>query len=151
MPLTIAHAGPALLFGLLLFSSPAAIFTIVVSSMMIDLEPLFSFILGIDYPYHGFLHSFLGAAVVSLIVSSAVLMFFKNEKKIRIVSAAVFGTLLHVLPDSLINTDVEPFFPLEMNPFYLGYKFEIFVYMFCAASFILAAYLLITRRYRVIK
>jgi membrane-bound metal-dependent hydrolase YbcI (DUF457 family) len=129
MPLTPFHFGPALLFGLIFFSFldfPA----FVVANVAVDFEPLLVMFLHLDYPLHGFFHSFIGGTLVALLVTavmskirpvfSTLLAFFKLEQKAsfrKILVASFSGIYLHILLDSRMHPDIRPFYPFDFNPF----------------------------------
>jgi len=71
MPFTLFHLGPGLLFGLLLFSyvDPPAF---LVASVVIDIEPFLVLSLNLDYPVHGYLHTFLGGTIVAFLLALAI-------------------------------------------------------------------------------
>lgn len=138
MPFTIFHLGPALFFGLLFFrriNFP----TFVIASVILDIEPLaviISFLQSgffppIDYPWHGLFHTFIGGSLVAVVLSfliakrygkvQKIAAFFKLNQKYSakgVLLASFSGIFLHILLDTPLNTDVKPFFPLQVNPFY---------------------------------
>ena len=83
MPITPLHLGPALLIGLLLInhiSFPAFI----VGNVIIDFEQLIIISLNLNYPIHGFIHSFLGGIVISLPIT--VVMSYLRKDTIALMS-----------------------------------------------------------------
>lgn len=150
MPFTPFHLGPALLIGLLLFQF-IHLPTFLIANIMLDFEPFLILFLGLNYPLHGFFHSFLGSSVIAIILSLLMIRINKTVQKIMsyfklkqeyskksIWLAAFFGTFLHVIFDSFLYTDIKPFFPLNVNPFYASSIFTNFeVYSICVISFIL--------------
>lgn len=129
MPLTPFHLGPGLLIGLLLLSF-LDFPTFLIASVIVDVEPILVLTLGLDYPLHGFFHSFLGGTFVAFLLTvvmsrvreslSPLLSFFKLEQRSTfktILLASLSGTYLHILLDSRVHTDIRPFYPLESNPF----------------------------------
>ncbi len=130
MPFTLFHLGPALFFGLLLFrrlNFP----TFLVANVIIDLEPLIVLVLGLNRPVHGFFHSFLGGAVAAVVLS---IVMMKLDKKIQILMTALklgqpssaksiglasfAGIYLHILFDAPLYSDIRPFYPFGVNPFF---------------------------------
>ncbi|MGQ9781842.1 MAG: hypothetical protein ACUVQ8_06305 [Nitrososphaeria archaeon] len=151
MPLTPFHLGPALFFGLLLFeyvSLPAFL----IANVVLDVEPMLVLFLGLDYPMHGFLHSFLGGSIVAVVLSPIMVALngsfqkalsrFRLKQKLshRSVWFSSFsGIYLHILLDSPLYSDIRPFFPLNINPFYGGsISAGLEVYGFCVFSFVAA-------------
>ena len=160
MPFTPFHLGPALLFGLLFFSL-FDLFSLLVSSVIVDIEPFYNL-----YMYrpgarlHGFLHTYLGATLLSIPLSlilylirdytEKLLEVFKLKQRSsfrKILFTNIFGTYFHIFLDSFLYTDIRPFFPLQTNPL-LYVVSSSTVYMFCTVCFPLA---LIVYLYRIWK
>ncbi len=130
MPLTPYHFGAALAvkavlphrFGFLAFAA---------ANIVIDIEPLY-YMLTHQYPLHRFLHTLPGAALAAVLTG---LLFelaragLRRIQSLRLGKNAEFqpaafwlgassGALSHVLIDSLVHADVQPFAPLgSANPF----------------------------------
>ena len=152
MPLTPFHLGPGLLVGLLLLSF-IDFPTFLVASIIIDVEPLSVVIFDLDYPLHGFLHSFFGGTIVAFLLAalmskirafiSPLLSMFKLEQKFSfksILLASLSGIYIHILLDSRMHMDIQPFFPLGFNPFLSSSTLSgLEVYMLCFWCFIGAA------------
>jgi len=150
MPFTPFHFGPALFFGLLLFSL-INLPTFLVANVIVDFEPFLVLFLGLDYPLHGFFHSFLGGAIIAIILSLVMIKLDKNIQKIMrffkleqnhsqksIWFASFSGIYLHILFDSSLYADIKPFFPITANPFYNTSMFAGFeIYSLCVILFIL--------------
>jgi len=130
MPITPFHLGPALLIGLILLrylDFP----TFLIANIIVDIEPILVLFFRLDYPLHGFFHSFLGGSIAAVLLTvvmskirkpiSPLISFFKIEQEIsfkKILAASLIGVVIHILLDSPIYTDIQPLFPLEINPFY---------------------------------
>jgi len=149
MPFTPFHLGPGLLFGLLLLSY-VDLPTFLVVSVVVDIEPFLVLTLDLNYPLHGFLHSFLGGTILAFILAAAMskvrsnlsplMSFLKLEKKHSfksVLSASLFSVYLHILLDSPLYSDIRPFYPFDFNPF-LGNSMFISaaIYTLCILSFI---------------
>ena len=65
MPFTPYHLGPGLFVGLL-FLSFIDFPTFLIASVIVDVEPFLVLTLNLNYPLHGFFHSFLGGTLVAL-------------------------------------------------------------------------------------
>ena len=65
MPLTPFHLGPALFLGLIFFRF-VNLPSFLAANVVVDLEPFFVLLFGLDYPLHGFFHSFLGGSLAAL-------------------------------------------------------------------------------------
>ncbi|MHA1966011.1 MAG: hypothetical protein ACW97G_15665 [Candidatus Thorarchaeota archaeon] len=155
MPFTPYHFGPALLTGVLLF--PFIDFTtVMVASVILDLEPLAVIFFSLPMPLHAFFHTYLGATIVALILAIGIFPFrkylneivsffgLKQESSFRyIIPASLIGTYSHVLLDSFLYAEMNPFFPLLGNPF-VGILAGWLVYTLCLVLGIIGffAYLL---------
>jgi len=130
MPLTPFHLGPASAFGLL-FNRFMNLTAFVIASVIVDIEPLVVLLFNLDYPLHGFFHSFLGGGIVAAALSLAVIAlsgkirkwtgFFRirqNFSKKAVCAASFSGVYLHILFDAPLYADIRPFYPLDFNPFY---------------------------------
>ena len=149
MPFTLFHLGPGLLLGLLLLGY-IDFPTFLVGSVIVDVEPFLVLTLNLNYPLHGFLHSFLGGTLLAFILAvamsrlrrtfSPLMSFLKLEQKLSfesVLSASLFGIYLHILLDSPLYSDIRPFYPLSFNPLlspsiFVGFE----IHMLCALSFI---------------
>jgi membrane-bound metal-dependent hydrolase YbcI (DUF457 family) len=152
-PFTPFHLGPALLFGLAL----SAIFdlsTLLVASVIPDFEPFcVMYFHAYGYPLHGFFHSYLGASILAVLVSiilyplrgvlNKVLTVFGIPQKSsfrKITFTSFVGVYLHVLLDSFLYVEMNPFYPLVGNPFinllfpYDSYRI---IYGFCSLTAVL--------------
>jgi membrane-bound metal-dependent hydrolase YbcI (DUF457 family) len=129
MPLTPFHLGPGLFIPLLLLNI-VDLPTFLIASVILDIEPILILSLSLQYPVHGFLHSFMGGSIVALVLTvimfrfrklfSPVTSFFKLEQKWSITSISVasfLGIYHHLFLDAQIHQDMQPFFPLTINPF----------------------------------
>jgi len=147
MPLTPYHFGPGLFIGLL-FLSFIDFPTFLIASVIVDIEPFFVLFFNLNYPLHGFFHSFLGGTIIALILTvimtkireffTPLMTFFKIEQEIsfkKILCASLLGIYIHILFDSPIYTDIRPFFPFDFNPFYritsLAGSLEIMICVWC--------------------
>jgi len=158
MPFTPYHLGPALFVGLV-FLGFIDFPTFLVGSVIVDMEPFLVLTFNLDYPLHGLFHSFLGGTLVALPLTrvmyqireklSPLLSFFKLEQKVSfksILVAALSGIYIHILLDSRIYTDIQPFYPSTYNPLLTtGIFAGLDSYMYCIWSFYGAAIIYIIR------
>ena len=156
MPFTPYHFGPAFLIGVLLF--PFIDFaTIVVASVILDLEPLAVILFNLPMPLHAFFHTYLGATIVAIILSVGIYPFRKYLNEIvaffglrqessfrHIFPASIIGTYSHVLLDSFLYVEMNPLFPLLGNPF-VGFLAFGFVYNLCLALGIIGFFVYVLR------
>jgi len=149
MPSTPFHLGPGVFFGLLLFAF-VDFPTFLVASVIVDLEPFFAILLGLDYHLHGFLHSFLGGTVVAVVLAfvmsrlskaaEEVMKLLRLEQKTswkRTMAASLLGVYSHILLDSPLYPEIRPFYPFDVNPFFLNNTFiAAYVFTFCRVCFL---------------
>lgn len=120
MPFTFFHYGPALFVGLV-FLRYANLPTLIIATTIVDIEPLLVLVLKLDAPHHGLSHTFLGGAIIAAALAVIMSRLIPKEKKSKIWTASVIGIFLHVLVDAPMYDDITPFYPFDMNPFYIGY------------------------------
>ena len=161
MPFTPFHEGPALLIGLILIAY-IDLPTLLIASIIIDVEPLIVIVFKLNYPLHGYLHTFVGATIMGLITFTIMLYlrrFFDpilDAFKIRqsynwktIMAGSFIGVYKHILLDAPLYSEMNPFFPVMGNPLY-GTISIITIYSFCTFSFIFAfaiyLYMIIMKR-----
>ncbi len=117
--------------------------TIIIASVILDVEPLVVLLLGLPMPIHGFFHTYLGATIVAGILSiclwpfrsylNMVVSYFGIHQKSNlrtIVLASIAGTYSHVFLDSFLYAEMNPFYPLLGNLFF-SFAFSQFIYNFC--------------------
>jgi len=142
VPFTPFHLGPALCLAIPLrryIHAP----TFILASLVLDIEPLLVLIFGLNYPLHGYFHTLIAAIGVGFVFGLA--MFCLESimhplyrtlllvpetpfSRRQFLLAAVLGTILHVLFDSPLYSDIKPFFPSTLNPLYgLAYSLEIYI------------------------
>jgi hypothetical protein len=136
MPVTPFHGGIGLAFkgasgrwfSFLLFCC---------TQVAIDLESGYHLLRG-DWPVHRFLHTFIGAAIMSTVgvfslrpAATAALRYLARSRALArwigspeipwqaAATTAIVGCVGHVIPDSIMHSDVEPFAPFAAaNPFF---------------------------------
>jgi len=147
MPFTPFHWGPSSWIGLLLFK----IFdfpTLLVASVIVDIEPFCVFVFNAPWPLHGFLHSFLGGSIAAILTAIILYLLRKPIKKVmtilklsqdssfkKILWTSFFGVYFHLLLDSFLYREMNPFYPLETNPFFGLFSYQQ-IYLFCSLSFL---------------
>jgi len=152
VPFTPFHLGPALLFGLV-FSSTFDPLTILIASVIPDVEPFCVLLFDLSGRSHGFFHSYVGASILAVLVAvvvyllkdvltSVMLKFQVSQKSSfkKILFTSFVGVYSHVFLDSLLYRRMNPLYPLQGNSF-VGimptYVADMAVYGFCSISFIL--------------
>ena len=143
MPFTPFHLGPASSLGLA-FNRFLNLTALVIAGIIIDIEPFAVLFFNLNYPLHGFFHSFLGSSIVAVVMAFLITGFSKSIKQItafirikqnfskRAIWLASFsGAYLHILLDAPLYTDIKPFYPLGGNPLY-GLIGASSIYLLCA-------------------
>ena len=171
MPFTPLHMGPGILLKALL----QGFFSLIIfgwSQILMDLQPLFAMITGMG-SLHGFSHTYLGATLIALIsaftgkwVYDLVMNFVKNDftgyqKKLFDVPreltisvcivSAFLGTCTHVVLDSIMHGDMEPFYPFNPdNNLHLLLSIET-LYKFCIYTGVIGTVIFFAIRYLKLK
>lgn len=154
MPFTPFHVGPHATVALLLrkhLDIPA----FVLANIAIDLEPLAVMVFKLEYPLHGYCHTFLIGGLVGLlwgcvaVKSSNLLTRLMNFFRLpyfpvaaKTMISAILGVWFHILFDAPIYHDIRPFFPSDSNPL-LGLVTLPNMYGFCSVLFVPALVLFI--------
>ena len=161
MPFTPYHFG-AHACASLPFCKRLDVFVFMLSNVVIDIEPLLVMTMDLDYPLHGYFHTFLGGGFVGFIWALIIFVFRKRVAKVMrvihipynpqlkmMIISGIFGAWMHVLFDSPLYYDVRPFFPLNSNPL-LGLVSIQNMYTICTYLFIPAIliYLVVVISYR---
>jgi len=151
VPFTPFHLGPALLFGLA-FSSTFDLLTLLIASVIPDVEPFCILLFNLSWPSHGFFHSYVGSSILVVLVAvvvhllrdkltSVMLKFQVSQKSSfkKILFTSFVGVYFHVFLDSLLYRKMNPLYPLQGNPFVglIPNIADMAVYGFCSVSFIL--------------
>ncbi|WP_440875374.1 metal-dependent hydrolase [Thalassotalea sp. PLHSN55] len=133
MPFTPIHMGPGILIKSLLQGS----FSLMVfgwTQIIMDIQPLIVLLSGEGH-LHGFTHTYVGAILIAIFaaltgkyLSELGLKILKISKTNNLISiawwvvflSAFIGSFSHVLLDSIMHADVEPFFPFTLDNKFLG-------------------------------
>jgi len=104
------------------------------AQIIMDIQPLVVLISGEGH-LHGFSHTYIGATLLAIFSALSgkylselgliILGVAKKENPIKIVWWIVFlsafiGTYSHVILDSIMHSDIEPFYPFSSNNQLLG-------------------------------
>ncbi|MEM0024844.1 MAG: hydrolase [Thermofilaceae archaeon] len=132
MPFTPFHLGPVLGLGVPL-RKYIHLPTLLVASVVNDVEPFLVLLLGLNSPLHGLLHTFLLAVPAGFVLGvimlalepalapllKALLLEPREGVGLRgFLLAGAIGAALHVLLDAPLYGDIRPFYPLIVNPLY---------------------------------
>lgn len=128
MPFTPIHMGPGILIKALLQGS----FSLMVfgwAQIIMDIQPLIVLITGEGH-LHGVSHTYVGASLLAIFSALSgkylsefgllILGVSKKSNPIKIAWWVVFvsafiGTYSHVVLDSIMHSDVEPFYPITLH------------------------------------
>jgi membrane-bound metal-dependent hydrolase YbcI (DUF457 family) len=127
MPITPFHFGPG---AALHSAAPRQIsfLAFCAANVLVDVEPLY-FMLTAQYPLHRFFHTFIG---VSLVVAGTTTLFLAALKlagsvrlpklfgwqqltRRQVIIGAALGGYSHILLDSLMHGDMQPFAPFSAS------------------------------------
>lgn len=127
MPFTPFHMGAGIATKALLQGS----FSLMVfgwTQIVMDIQPLFVLISGEGH-LHGFSHTYIGATLLAIFSAltgkylselGLIILGISNNSRIKIrwpvcFLSAFIGSFSHVFLDSIMHSDVEPFFPFSLN------------------------------------
>lgn len=160
MPFTPFHFGPAACVALPL-RKRVDFLSFLLVNVAIDLEPLAAIHLNLNYPLHGYAHTFIGAVVVGILSGWALYALRRHTAKLMsflrldstpslpmVIFSGVLGGWLHVLLDSTLYPDIRPFYPLAANPLLNLISFGQ-MYLGCAILFLPALVLYFRSRNQV--
>jgi len=158
VPFTPFHMGPGLLVKALLQGS----FSLMVfgwAQIIMDIQPLVVLLTG-EGQLHGFSHTYIGATLIG--IGSALTGKYATEFSLRFIGearylpinwsvafiSAFIGSFSHVLLDSVMHADVEPFSPFMLNNPLLGFISDEALHKFCLYSGLLgvALHFAVSRR-----
>ena len=152
MPFTPIHMGPGILIKSLLQGS----FSLMVfgwTQIVMDIQPLIVMISGEGH-LHGFTHTYIGAILIAILAAltgkylsefGLKLMGISNKVNPIVITwtvvfmSAFLGSFSHVLLDSIMHTDVEPFFPFMLDNQFLGFISVPVLHKICLYSGLLGA------------
>lgn len=152
MPFTPVHMGPGIFIKSLLQSS----FSLMVfgwTQIVMDIQPLIVLISGQGH-LHGFTHTYIGATLIAMFAGATgkylsefglkILGISNRQNPITIRWWVVFlsafvGSFSHVLLDSLMHSDLEPFFPVTLDNPFLGLMTVTALHKLCLYSGLLGA------------
>jgi membrane-bound metal-dependent hydrolase YbcI (DUF457 family) len=151
MPFTPFHMGPGIFVKAILQSS----FSLMVfgwTQIVMDIQPLIVMLSGQGH-LHGFTHTYIGATLIA--VFSAISGKYLSELGLKLFEipapnsgkifwwvsflSAFIGSYSHVLLDSVMHNDVEPFFPISLSNPLFHYISVVALHKFCLYSGLVGA------------
>lgn len=163
MPFTPLHMGPGLLIKSLLQGS----FSLMVfgwTQIVMDIQPLIVLLTGEGH-LHGFTHTLVGASLIAVFSAltgkylselGLVILRISADSPIRIAwwiafLSAFIGSYSHVVLDSMMHADVEPFWPFnKANPM-LSWSSAATVHRICLYTGLLGAAIYFALNWRLIQ
>lgn len=149
MPFTPLHIGPGILLKALLQGS----FSLMVfgwAQIVMDLQPLYVIISNTRrIELHGFSHTYLGATLLAVL--SALSGKYLSEFGLRLLGlstleqpvkiiwgialfSALLGTYSHVVLDSIMHSDIQPYYPFADGNYLLNIMDIELLHQFCIYS-----------------
>lgn len=163
MPFTPIHMGPGILIKAILQSS----FSLMVfgwTQIVMDIQPLIVLITGEGH-LHGFTHTYVGATLLAIF--SALTGKYLSELGLKILGidkyqriniawwvaflSAFIGSFSHVFLDSIMHTDVEPFYPITLTNNFHGMVSVTMLHKLCMYSGGVGALIYYAVNYRAFK
>ena len=130
MPFTPFHFGPHACVSLP-FYRYLDIPIFIGANVIVDLEPLFVMTFNPDYPIHGYCHTLLIGGLIGVLLATIAYPFRHLIGKVmgllrlpyvptymKMAISGVLGVWLHIFFDSLLHSDIRPFYPSHENPLY---------------------------------
>ena len=123
------------------------------AQIVMDLQPLVVMFTGQGH-LHGFSHTYLGASLITILsavsgkylseIGLLILRISKKENPIKIKWWVVFlsafiGTFSHVFLDSIMHSDVQPFYPMSPNNILWGIISVSLLHKICLYSGLIGA------------
>ena len=151
MPFTPIHMGPGILIKALLQGS----FSLMVfgwTQIVMDIQPLIVLLTGEGH-LHGFTHTYAGAILLAIFSAltgkylselGLVVLGIAKDNPIKILwwvsfLSAFIGSFSHVFLDSIMHSDVEPFYPFKVNNSLHGFISISELHAFCLYSGLIGA------------
>ncbi|MCK9604693.1 MAG: hypothetical protein M0R66_10080 [Candidatus Omnitrophica bacterium] len=152
MPNTILHFAPnATLAFLLVRYVDFPVFILI--NVVINFEAYVVILLRLNYPQHGYLHTFLIGTLAGVLTAIVLYLWRDKLKKLmgflrlgyettfkKMLFTAIIGVWLHIVLDMPVYADMKPFFPSEANPLYgviSPFRMDVFCVVFFIPAFIL--------------
>ncbi len=134
------------------------------TQIVMDIQPLIVLITGEGH-LHGFTHTYIGA--ILLAVFAALTGKYLSEIGLKMIGlsksqsikiawwvsflSAFIGSFSHVFLDSIMHSDVEPFYPLTLSNNFLGFVSVSMLYKICMYSGLVGAVMYFVIHYTIKK
>jgi hypothetical protein len=150
MPFTPFHFGPHACVSLPL-QRHIDVPVFLASNIAVDIEPLLVMLYGLDYPLHGYCHTFLIGGFIGIFWGLILFPFRRAIGKAmslfrlpysstlsKMFFSGILGAWLHILFDAPLYQDIRPFYPLSANPLLDIVSMKV-IYWVCALLFLPAS------------
>jgi hypothetical protein len=149
VPFTPLHMGPGILLKAILQGS----FSLMMfgwAQIIMDLQPLAVLLTGHGH-LHGFSHTYIGASLIGAVsaltgkyAAEITPRMFEQHRLLPIswpvaIVSAFIGSYSHVLIDSVMHGDLQPFAPFNMSNPFLGWVSVSTLHKFCLYSAMVGA------------
>lgn len=151
MPFTPVHMGP----GIRIKSVLGGSFSLMIfgwTQIIVDLQPLYVLIRGEGH-LHGFSHTYLGSSLLAIVAAltgkwlsefGLWLLGLDPSRTVKIPWVVVFvsafiGSSSHVLLDSIMHSDVRPFFPISDANIFLRLVSTGMLHILCLVAGVIGA------------
>ena len=149
MPVTPFHFGPGFLIKSILFKR-FSFRVFILSNILIDIEPLY-YILTNQYPLHRFFHTYIGATVVAIVSILLGRIIWRKIPKSVVIIGAFLGTYSHILLDSIMHADLQPFYPFSSMNSLLHVLSYFQLHLLCVTTGVVGGFFYILRQRRISK
>ncbi len=128
MPFTPFHCGPVLLIGLYFFEF-LDLPSLLVASVVPDMEGLYIVVLRPHMTHHGPIHTYIVASIMGIIVAVAMYSLerltgkaierigLQVSHKTKTLYSSLIGAYSHIFLDSFLYPEMNPLYPFLGNPF----------------------------------
>lgn len=161
MPFTPFHFGPG---ALLQTAAPrhVSFLAFCAANVLIDTEPLYFMLTGQE-PLHRFFHTYVGATLVMAATVAIFLLALRLARRFwlpdvlgwqgltrrQVLGGAVAGSYSHIVLDSIMHADIQPFSPFsQANGLYGLISIEALQWLCVACAALVMVFLVVTRRRR---
>ncbi|MFX1296341.1 MAG: hydrolase [Promethearchaeota archaeon] len=143
MPFTPFHFGPnaSIIISLHKYLDvPVFLFV----NIIIDCEAFLVIIFGLNYPLHGYCHTFLIGSFLGILCGLVayfarnIFQLFMNSLHFpykpnfyKMISSGGLGACFHILLNAPLYSDIKPFFSFDFNPIF-GIISSSIIYLICA-------------------
>jgi len=129
------------------------------AQILMDIEPLVALLKGEEH-LHGLSHTYMGAIFIGLaaaitgyyLIKVLQISYLKNNlSKTTAFISALIGTISHVGLDSIMHSDMTPFYPLGITNGLLGYFPVEILYDLCTLSGLIGSGIFVILNWRTFK